>query len=74
MEAEKRKQLKEDGLKLVRIQGKPAIIDRLRGINIEQEYNLIQAKQSNLPASMRKLVVTRYERLKAAKEKENNGA
>ncbi len=73
MDSEKRRQFKEDGLKLVRIQGKPAIIDRLRGINIEQEHNLIQAKQSRLPASMRKLVVTRYERLKQAREKENHG-
>lgn len=36
--------------------------DPLEGIDIEEEYALIQQKCSKLPASMRRMVVARVER------------
>lgn len=37
--------------------------DPLEGINIDNEYKLIQKKESSLSANMRNLVVRKYEKL-----------
>ena len=36
--------------------------DELDGVDIKVEYDLIQRKQSNLSARLRRLVVSRFER------------
>jgi len=36
--------------------------ERLKGVDIEKEYELIQQKKSNLPASLRRVVVYMVEK------------
>ena len=46
--------------------------DKLSGINIAKEYELIQKKQSKLSSTLRRQVVWRYEREKHENQKHNN--
>ena len=41
--------------------------DKLKGIDIEKEYELVQEKKSNLSKSLRDLVVSRYKMMQLKK-------
>lgn len=42
--------------------------DKLDGVDIEKEFELIQKKESKLSSTLRKLVVYRYEQLQKKKQ------
>ena len=50
-------------------QGVSKVSDPLEGINIDEEYKLIQEKSSKLSNQMREMVCFRYETIKAAAER-----
>lgn len=40
----------------------PDVENELKGLNLEEEYQKIQGRESTLPANKRRLVVAHYER------------